>query len=246
MAFLNGNGVSIHLKYSDVDEEKAVMNEMWESIQVNGTRTRYDYAFTRSAYNKKTFKPVFDIKPANVADMFSYISCDEKVAVNMVELEQEQGITFDFSSCTSFLRTFAGDLFLVLSTVDLSKATNLQYTFYQGYASDRNLTRIERLVCSATTNFHTSTFNLATKLTYIGFEGVIAKTITLTSCPLVKESILMLFACLSDSASSVSVSLNLNAVNNAFETSKGALDGSTSEEWLNLVATKPNWTVSLS
>ncbi len=34
-------------------------------------------------------------------------------------------------------------------------------------------------------------------------------------------------------------------VNNAFETAEGLADGSTSEEWTNLIANKPNWTISL-
>ena len=35
------------------------------------------------------------------------------------------------------------------------------------------------------------------------------------------------------------------AVNKAFETGEGLLDGNTSTEWKSLVATKTNWTISL-
>lgn len=200
MAYLNRNRLLINLKYTDTGAAEEAKEKVFESIQAGGTRTNYAYAFTRTAYNKDTFKPKYNFKPDSVADMFSYIACDDKVTANMVELEQEQGIEFDFSGCTAFTRTFAGDLFSVLSTIDLSKATSLQYTFYQGYGADRNLTRIERLICSTTTTFHSSTFNLATHLEYIGFEGMIAKSITLSSCPLTPESMKKAILCLANFA----------------------------------------------
>lgn len=86
-----------------------------------------------------------------------------------------------------------------------------------------------------------------TKLESVTFEGTISKSLPIAESTLLnKESILSIFSCLSDAATSVTLTLSQTAVNNAFETSSGLADGSTSEEWLNLVATKPNWTISLS
>lgn len=199
MAYINGSSVLINLKYSNADEEKEVMNRVWNAIQAGGTRTRYSYAFTRTAYNKESFKPVHSFKPTEVADMFSYIDCDSSETVDMAELEAQQGIIFDFSECTAFTRTFAGGLFSVLNIIDLSKAASLQYTFYGGYG-DKNLKRIERLICSETTTFHSSTFNLQSNLEYIGFEGTIAKNgLNLSASPkLTHESLIKLIACLKD------------------------------------------------
>lgn len=42
------------------------------------------------------------------------------------------------------------------------------------------------------------------------------------------------------------ITLSKTAVDNAFETSEGAADGSTSAEWLELIATKSSWTISLA
>ena len=43
--------------------------------------------------------------------------------------------------------------------------------------------------------------------------------------------------------------VNIDVISNEEEigqkTSEGANDGNTSEEWLNLIATKPNWTITL-
>ena len=50
---------------------------------------------------------------------------------------------------------------------------------------------------------------------------------------------------ISDNVTGQAVSVKKDAVNIAFETSAGAGDGSTSAEWLALVATKTNWTISL-
>ena len=51
---------------------------------------------------------------------------------------------------------------------------------------------------------------------------------------------------LSDTASGKTLTLSLTAVNNAFETSAGAKDGSTSAEWTALVDAKTNWTITLT
>jgi hypothetical protein len=50
---------------------------------------------------------------------------------------------------------------------------------------------------------------------------------------------------LSTTTTGLFVTLRKDAVNKAFETSEGAMDGSTSDEWLALAATKANWTISL-
>ena len=65
------------------------------------------------------------------------------------------------------------------------------------------------------------------------------------STELSKESIISIINALSDTTTALTVTLSKTAVNNAFETAKGNADGSTSEEWAALIATKQNWTISL-
>lgn len=69
---------------------------------------------------------------------------------------------------------------------------------------------------------------------------------TLGSSPLNKQSIIGVIKGLSTQASGLKVTFKQTAVNTAFETAEGLADGSTSEEWLALVATRPNWTVLLA
>lgn len=61
-----------------------------------------------------------------------------------------------------------------------------------------------------------------------------------------KASLTSVINCLEIGKTGQSVTLSLTAVNNAFETSSGAADGSTSAEWTALVATRPSWTISLA
>jgi hypothetical protein len=66
------------------------------------------------------------------------------------------------------------------------------------------------------------------------------------STKLSKASIISVINALSDTTNALKVQLSKTAVNNAFETSSGVADGSTSEEWTTLIATKANWTIALS
>lgn len=60
-----------------------------------------------------------------------------------------------------------------------------------------------------------------------------------------KASLTSIINGLSAETAELTVTLSQIAVNNAFETAEGLADGSASEEWLALIATKPNWTISL-
>lgn len=77
-------------------------------------------------------------------------------------------------------------------------------------------------------------------------SGKIGKTIDLQySSLLTKASVVSVITALSVDASAQTATFSEQAINKAFETSEGANDGTTSAEWLALVATKSNWTISL-
>ena len=102
-------------------------------------------------------------------------------------------------------------------------------------------------VCSETTPFSSDMFGCAREYEYIGFEGTIGKGgLDLHwSTKLNKESLTSIINALSSDTTGLSITLSLTAVNNAFETSEGAADGSTSTEWINLIGDKSNWSISL-
>lgn len=127
--------------------------------------------------------------------------------------------------------------------IDISKVTNTGPFFN----SSTSVKTIRNLIVSEATTFDSAFFNLCTALENLHFTGVIGKgTINLQwSSKLSKESIENVIGCLSNTTSGLTVTLSKTAVNTAFATTEGGTDGSTSEEWEDLIATKTNWTIAL-
>lgn len=135
------------------------------------------------------------------------------------------------------------DLVAKLKYSDTSSGTNFSYMF----SGCTKLTTIPQLDTSKGTNF-SYMFSSCTNLTNLTMTGTIkANGMDLHySTKLSKASIISVINALSDTTNALKVQLSKTAVNNAFETSGGVADGSTSEEWTTLIATKANWTIALS
>ena len=107
--------------------------------------------------------------------------------------------------------------------------------------SSTKLVTIRSLIVNENNTFNSNMFSKATGLVNITFEGTIANNLTMGTCTkLSKASIQSIFNCLSATASGMTLTLSTTAVNNAFS------GGSTGAEWENLIATKPNWKISLA
>lgn len=228
----------------------AGIDAVWESLQNGGKRSAYTSSiFTGIKWTKETFKPKYPIIVTGTGGnelvyntVTSHINTRDD-QISLIEMEEEMGFPiFDTSSTTYFARTFATMLFKDYGTIDMSSdVTYNALTFYGGYAPSNKThlrpNRIEHLICSATTPFITSTFQYATELEYIGFEGVIAKNgLDLQwSTKLNKESITKLIGVLSAETTDLTVTISQTAKENAF----------TDDEWATLIATKANWTISL-
>ena len=93
-----------------------------------------------------------------------------------------------------------------------------------------------------------SQFTGCAKLRHLRLIGTFAKTVNLSACPLDKRSILSVIKAMSDTATGQgqAAAFNKAAVDKAFETSPGVNDGSESQEWADLVASKPKWTFTLT
>ena len=135
------------------------------------------------------------------------------------------------------------DLVATLKYSDTANGTNFGYMFN----SCSKLTNIPQLDTSNGINFSSMFYN-CTDLTNLTMTGTIkANGMELHySTKLSKASIISVINALSDTTNALKVQLSKTAVNNAFETSSGVADGSTSEEWTTLIATKANWTIALS
>lgn len=134
-------------------------------------------------------------------------------------------ITLDFQNkATNWSNAF--DNLRALEVID-GVAIDLSYMTGDGYAA--------------------SMFWQCIALREVRFSGLLAVSINMRhSVDFSKDSIISLMACCSPEVSGKTLTFNKAAVDKAFETSSDAADGSTSTEWAELIATKPNWTISLA
>ena len=171
-------------------------------------------------------------KGTNLSYMFS--GCSRLTTVP--QFDTSNGILFSnmFYGCSSLT---------TVPQLDTSKGTSFGNMFY-GCSS---LTTVPQLDTSKGTNF-INMFSSCSSLTNLTITGSInASEMDLKAATkLSKASITSVVNALSASASGKSITFSKTAIGSAFETSSGAADGSASDEWLNLIATKSNWTISLS
>lgn len=107
------------------------------------------------------------------------------------------------------------------------------------FSNANQLVTIRKLIVSEKVTY-TNCFVACNALTNITFEGVIGQDISFSDCPLLsKASIQSIISHLSDTETGRTLTLKTTAVNSAF-------GSSTSTEWLNLIATKPNWKIILA
>lgn len=128
--------------------------------------------------------------------------------------------------------------------IDLSAAASTTNTFVYCYY----LKTIRKLTFPTDENATiTNMFFRCYALENIAFGGEIVQTgISFEwSTKLSRESIINIINALSSNVTDKTITLSRTPVRKAFETSEGANDGNTSAEWLNLIATKPGWTISL-
>jgi hypothetical protein len=112
------------------------------------------------------------------------------------------------------------------------------------FGTCENLVTIRKLIVEEKTSF-TMAFDSCTSLENIVIEGTIGQNgFDVSWSPLSKASLVSIVNALSSTTTGLTVTLRLDAVKKAFETSEGANDGMTSDEWLQLIATKPNWTIN--
>ena len=230
-------------KVAEVYEKgkQAERDLFWDNFIARKNAENYLYAF--AFWTPDMFYPTKDITPkASCQHMFYYFG-----EIDLAERLNKCGVKLDFSNVPDntthdrMYNVFAFSNITRIGEVNVSNAS-LSCAFY----SCKKLKTIDKVIVSENTRFN-SDWTGCTALENITFEGTIAYGLAFAqSTKLTKSSIENIFSCLSDDTTDKNLTLSKTAVNNAFETASGMADGSTSEEWLNLVATKPNWTISLS
>ena len=129
--------------------------------------------------------------------------------------------------------------------IDTRSATNITSLFYAAL----QMVSVDKLILKSdgSQSINTNAFQQMGGLVSITIEGAIGQTTSFEwSTRLNRASITSVINALSTTTTGLTVTLSKTAVNKAFETSEGAADGSTSAEWLALVATRSNWTIALA
>ncbi len=225
-----------------LDGIQAEYDRFWDNFQDYGSRTNYFYAFAN--WSLEEFTPKYDIAPVNLEGIFMM----SNMAVDLPAYLEEIGINIDFKNATnsaSMTNTFRGCKFTRIGEINSTMSENFNHTF----GNSLNLRTIDKLVLreDGSQGFSSSTFINCLSLENLVIEGVIGKNgfNVQWSTKLSQDSIVSIINALSPTTSGLTVTLSKTAVNNAFETSGGTADGPTSAEWLALIATRSNWTISL-
>lgn len=224
--------------------KKSEYDAFWDAYQEYGRREKYEYAFTgvgettRYGWTEENFKPKYDII-LGIGYTSTSMFWNNSIADVPAVLEK-LGIEFDTTMCSYFNQTFRAARSQRWGVINASNAADMILTFYNAKCHT-----IEKLVLNENCKFN-NPFQYCTALVHLIIEGTIGQGgLNLSWSPLSKDSLISVVNALSSTTTGQPVTLRLAAVNTAFETSAGAADGSTSEEWTALIATKPNWTINL-
>lgn len=215
--------------------KQAEYDSFWDEYQDYGKRTSYtmyDGTFAGKYWTDALFRPKYSIKPSTAYMMFR--------STAITDLTRED-ISLDFSECTDMQYTFAYAALLKVPPIDMSSATTTTSTFSYYKGTDLSI------IASANTIFAPTTFDYVENLKNLVIEGIVATAFNVKrSKNLTRDSIVSIINALSTTTTGLTVTFSKEAVDNAFATAEGAADGSTSAEWLALVATRSNWTIALA
>ncbi len=217
--------------------KQAEYDRFWDAFQDYGNRTDYMLAFR--CINADYIRPKYKLKDLTQIQMMFQSSGVKKI----------ESAYFDFSG-TENVANAGYALFNDCSNLEEIEDINLPAVNYIGtwYYCEK-LKKIAVVRCASGKTFDASVppFYMCSELTDVTFTGTLNTSglVMQWSKKLSRASIESIIGVLSSSASGKSITLSKAAVNNAFETSPGAADGASSAEWAALIATKPNWTISL-
>lgn len=235
-------------KFEGVQEGKAQgqldeYNRYWDGFQLNGSKWDYNRAFANSCWNAITFKPKYPIHCASCEEMFLKFNHDatfEPVDLSELDISTERSVNFNYMFWNAKVSH--------IPVIDMSSANTSIYNAFtwSQTAFESPLEIIDEIKIKRGIQFSRECFYKQKNLQTLILSGVLSTSIWLQYCiRLSRESITSVVAAMDTDAIDSFAVFSKEAVDNAFETSAGAADGSKSEEWLNLIATKKNWTISV-
>lgn len=182
--------------------------------------------------------------------------------VSMFDYSQRKSLQIAFSGCSEIenIEIDASSAINIqnmcaectkLKSVKFTKGTPNLSILPNAFRKCVSLERVETMNFSSVTNFGNSGSYPFSDCSALKDLFVVENSIKVSfamyhQTELSADSIQSIFGGLNNEVTGQTLTLKLVAVKKAFETSKGANDGNTSETWNALVASKPNWTISLS
>lgn len=228
----NGKAEAGESIYDDgMNQGRQDMNAaMMDAITCNGAKTEYRYAFWGEVWNDELFKPHTVIKPTNFQNGLYRSSIEYGAYTDLL----------DFSNCQNLSAAFMYSTVKKLKVIDARKTTSGFNGMANIFNSCTQLESIDEFYPSNVSSkaVFSSTFANCSALTKLIFKSEISQAgLDLHwSESLSKESIESIIDNLSTTTSGLTVTISKTAKENAF----------TDEEWASLIATKPNWTISLA
>jgi hypothetical protein len=229
--------------YGTIIGGKSYYDTFWDIYQDGGNRTAYVCAFGGNGWTNETFKPKYNLVVGDGYMMFR----NAKITGHLGEILSARGLSLSTSGIYSSNYMFSFCNFTGLPTIDVSNSHIGSNMF-----GSSTIVTIDKIIVNAKTEFYGDSFHGLTNLQNLVIEGEIAKDIDISRCTqLTEPSIRSIITHLSDTASGKTLTLSKTAVEKAFvygvdPDGDGEYDWPFDEgAWDNLVATKPNWQISL-
>lgn len=221
----------------------------WKAITADGTRTNTQQAFCY--WSSKYIRPKLNGKDFLIQPTSS--SATNQTFANNAALKIVESKHFDFSKKTRGTVATAAHYYTFSGCTSLEEIEDVgikaDHTYNATFRNCTSLHTIANIEVDENTVFIDETFSNCTSLVNLGITGTLGAKINKFnlrwSTKLSRASIENIFEVLSTETSGLSITLSKDAVNKAFETAEGLNDGSTSTEWLELRATRTNWTINL-
>lgn len=228
-------------------------DRFWDVFQQHGNRTHYGTRLDpvghlqRDFWSMDNFFPKYDITPIDMKGMFSYWTKTYQPGVTDWDLAQrlkDCGVVLDTSNLTDITGILDNNDFTHIPFMDFTNATVCGAVGPFEYCEQ--LVTVDGIRMAETTPINRY-FVRCFALENVKIEGVIGQNgLNVSwSTNLSHDSHVSIFNALSTATTGLTVTFSRTAVNKAFETSEGANDGTTSAEWLALVASHDNWTIAL-
>lgn len=156
--------------------QNAEWSEFWNAFQANGSRTNYQYAFYRTYWNDKNFKPKYDIVcKGNATSVFHLCG-----VTDLATILKECGVTLDTSGATNVSNFLYGSSITHLPALDLTGISKLD----SFAASSSDLHTIDKIILKndGSQTFTSNPFYQCPNLANFVIEGVIGTSFYIQYC----------------------------------------------------------------